>query len=160
MAAFPGNVITTATDHLVGITVPGASPTAAYVFGRALNPTDPHGSIGVYPIGWDPEAHEIGQEPPSINKYELGVHVLTKYQNEEEGNQYHSEFAKKVRRFMYEDSDFLAALMDLQDDEDYPHVEKAIQRGITRQRFFTEPLPNGLYGSLSLTEWWLKTQSS
>lgn len=105
MQTFEDLILDLLESEIVAQTFPGVTG----VFTRALNQTDPNGSIGLECIAWDPdetsiEMHGQGDEEPTFQIYSFRIQCLNKHGTKETGLEIHRQLAKSIRLMLYRDA--------------------------------------------------------
>lgn len=147
---FPANVVAeleVSLDALVDVD---------HVLKRPLRPTDPNGSIGIYPVTWSPEEYQIGQYDPAVTKYLIAIQSLVKHGDEELGIALHSRLAKQVRVMLYRDDELRVRLGALSTEESGV-IERTQRWGVRTQRYLNNEL-QGSFLYLAITELWIETE--
>lgn len=150
MSDFPVNVVEelkTSLDLLTGVD---------HVLRRPLRPTDPTGSMGVYPVSWNPDGYQIGQYDPAVTRYKIAIQSFVKHGDDEQGVILHSQLAKRVRVMLYRDDELRVRLGSL-NTVDGGAIERLQRWGVETQRYLSNEI-QGSFLFLSVTEMWVETE--
>lgn len=133
---FPGNI--------VWMLAAGASrvPEVDVVLRRALRVTDPHRSVGVIAMDWNPEQYEIGTGAmePTLACYNFRVQYMVKMAGDEAlAMQQHASGSKSVRTMLYRDAEFNVQLRSLS-ETDYGRTEQVKKFTIKGQRYLSNEI--------------------
>jgi hypothetical protein len=152
---FPNNIV-----QMIVTRVPVAVDVDLTILRRALRPTDPNQSIGVYPNVWGPESLSFEMAPnmkniPTMQDYRVFVQSFVKHQDEEEAINTHAVLAQRIRSMLYADELLQLAFADLVYTSN-GKTERAMRWGPQAQRFMSNEV-QGSFLQSSITEFWLQT---
>src|ERR1700752_2892664 len=152
MAYFPMAVIDVLHDRFKEML------TDREIVDRALRPTDPPRSVGMFPTDWFPDvdSHEIGGREPTLGRYTYRIQTLVKHTNEEEGRALYAKDAKIIRAILYRDAELVTRLTGLQEIT-LGGIERVKRWGVRNQRYLNNEL-QGQFIFLATTELWLETE--
>lgn len=150
MTTFPINVIDVLAEELKSLP-------AGIVLRRALRPTDPDRSVGIYAMDWTPRDSVIGQFDPAVATYTYTVQAMVKHANEEEGRHDHAAYAQAVRLMLYRDPALRVRLAGLS-ETDGNVTERSQRWGVRAQRYASNEV-DGEFIYLSTTEFWVETET-
>lgn len=152
--SFPENIIDAMETHLLN--VEGVD----FVVPRSLNPTDPHGTLGLVVEEWS--VHEVEMGPlgfePSLSTYTFVLQHMVKESDQIIGEKLHRETAKRIRLMLYRDESLAVAFRQLQDVAGNRR-ERPLKWQILGQRFASNEIA-GHFVSLSVTEFSFTTETS
>lgn len=142
---FPANLVVEFKDALV------RTPSIDTVLTRALRPTDPNRSAGVYALEWMPGEYGIGFPPEPIDgQYVVHIQLLVKHADEEEARAQHSVLSKSIRAMVYRDRTLQVRLPQVS-ETDRGVTEKVLKWRIRAQRYLSNEV-QGTFLYLSTTE--------
>lgn len=153
--AFPNNIV-----QMIATRIPVAVDADLKILKRALRPTDPNQSVGVYPNTWSPNLDSFEMSPsmkniPTMQDYRVFVQSFVKHTDEEEAINTHTVLAQRIRSMLYADSLLQLAFADLEYTSN-GKTEKAMRWGPQAQRFMSNEV-QGSFLQSSITEFWLQT---
>jgi hypothetical protein len=151
---FPEKVLEVLEAELV--TLPGVEVVVA----RSLNPTDPHGAVGIVVDEWVIDEVEMGPLgfEPVLSTWEFVIQHMVKVAKEEDGLRLHRETAERIRLMLYRDEAVGLAFRELENTVD-GRREKPLRWQIKGQRFASNEI-SGNFVSLSVTEFSMSTETS
>lgn len=153
VSEFPVNIVDALTAGLAPLA--GVDPDG--IAKRVLRRSDPDGSLGVSVVDWVPDQNDIGQYDPVLSTYLFRIEHLIKHSNEEEGRTEHAVMAKKIRLMLYRNDGLRVRLAALRESEG--GLTERVQRwGVRQQRMPSNEI-NGEFLFLSVTEFWVQTET-
>lgn len=152
---FPNNII-----QMIVTRIPVSVDAELTIIKRALRPTDPNQSVGVYPNVWGPEPESFEISPsmkniPTMQDYRVFVQSFVKHSDEEEAINTHGVLAQRIRAMLYGDGLLQLAFADLVYTSN-GKTERAMRWGPQAQRFMSNEV-QGSFLQSSITEFWLQT---
>ncbi len=152
---FPNNIV-----NLIKVRLPVAVDVDLTILRRALRPSDPNQSVGIYPNVWGPELESFEMSPnmkniPTMQDYRVFVQSFVKHTDEEEAISTHSVLAQRIRSMLYADNLLQLAFADLVYTSS-GKTERAMRWGPQAQRFMSNEV-QGSFLQSSITEFWLQT---
>jgi hypothetical protein len=129
------------------------------VIRRPLRILDPSRSIGLFVYTWAPvqDSTQIGQEEPTLNRYEYRIQLLVKATREIDARTIFGSATKSVRAILYRDAEMSNDLLSL--TEDLLGTRETLKRfGVTRQTFANNDLGKRGFAFLTTTELWVQSE--
>lgn len=129
---------------------------------RMLKATDENFSIGVFPSTWQPDedSHEMGHYPssePTLLKYQIGIHVLTKDSDRIRGLAIHTALTKRVRSVLYRDATLRVGLESLSVTDSFG--TESYRKGRPQSiRYLSSEIGNNQLAYLSVLDYNLDTE--
>lgn len=155
---FPENVVSEIKTALLAMQDPDTLDPLfpGGVYRRAIRPTDPHLSCGVFAADWIPLEWQIGQYDPALTRYQVVIQTFVKHTSEEEGVVLHTRLAKRVRVMLYRDPTLRVQLQQLNTVED--GVTERMQRwGVSNQEYLSNQM-DGSFIFLAVTNLQFETE--
>lgn len=123
---------------------------------RALRPSDPAMSIGVFLDDWntDERSQEIGGIEPTLSRYWFSIQNMILASDEEAGRQAFAGVAKMIRVTLYRDHPLAVALREIKDTS-LGSIERVQRVGVARQRFATGVV-RGNWNFVCTTRLWVE----
>lgn len=138
-----------------------ASDESLHMFDRMLTTTDPDRSVGVFPATWLPnhDSYEIGNPSgePTLQQYQVGLHILTKDSDRLRGLDEHTALARRVRMVLYRDTILRVALGSLTVQDSWG-TESFRKGWATSHRYLSKELGNNSLAYLSVLDYTLETE--
>lgn len=168
-AIFPNNVV-----KCLAIVYPGIDEDLT-VLTRPLRPTDPHMSLGIYPMVWTPNDDSVemkgtyavlgggpaevpGPIEPTLSNYQIGIQTLVKDGDTERALAVASILNKRVRSVLYRNEPLRVALASLY-AEDGDSVERMKGWKIRSQRYMSNDI-EGKFVFISVLDLQIETETS
>jgi len=134
------------------------------IFDRMLSTSDPNLSVGVFPSVWMPntESYEMvgsGASPsePTLQQYQVGVHMLTKDSDRTRGLAIHTAYARLVRMVLYRDPTLRVLLGSLTVTDSFG--TESYKRGwANSHRYLSKELGQNNLAYLSVLDYTLETE--
>jgi hypothetical protein len=132
------------------------------IFKRPLDFQDPSNSLGIAALDWEPviSSMEIGSNlgEPTISRYNYVVQFFCKHSNEEAGESTHAQVTRSIRWAIYRDATIKAGLAALTVNGP-DGIERFMRCGIQSQRFANNDDKKGSFLFLSVTEFYVETET-
>lgn len=131
-------------------------------FDRMLSTNDPNLSVGVFPSTWMPntDSFEMGNpypQEPTLQQYQVGIHILTKDSDRERGLAVHTSYARLVRMVLYRDNLLRVGLGTLTVTDSFG--TESFRRGwANSHRYLSKELGNNTLAYLSVLDYTLETE--
>lgn len=133
------------------------------IFNRMLATNDPNLSVGVFPSTWMPntDSYEMGStsspSEPTLQQYQIGIHVLTKDSDRLRGLSVHTAYARLVRMVLYRDNLLRVGLGSLTVTDSLG--TESFRRGwANSHRYLSKELGNNTLAYLSVLDYTLETE--
>lgn len=154
VTAFPANVVDAFERHLA------RNRYVDQVVGRPIREADANMTLGIHVDAWEPDgpdAYNIGQEEPVLQRYPFVIEYMVKYAgNEAEGRNVHSVASKSIRAMLYRDQSLVLQLHGLSEEiEDT--IERVMRVELNRQRFFSNRIRSSMI-FLSVIQGYVQTE--
>lgn len=132
-------------------------------FQRMLTTKDPNISVGVFPSTHMPDndSHEMnglgGMSEPPLQRYQIGLHVLTKDSERSRGLATHTAYARLVRMVLYRDQILRVGFGQLTVTDSWG--TESFRRGwINSHRYLSTEIGNNTLAYLSVLDFTLETE--
>jgi hypothetical protein len=154
-AVFPNNVAELIAQRIGDLYAPDI-----LIVKRPLKIIDKTQSVGVFPSDWFPDetSWEFPAKQPTIQRYIIKVQSFCKDMSEERGIAVHSVMSKVMRSLLYGDQPLAIGLNTLSVAMDGT-TERIQRRGINRQSFLSNEIPQGEFLYLSTIEYYIETET-
>ena len=132
-------------------------------FQRMLTTSDPNTSVGVFPSIWLPDEDSFemknqgGPNEPTLQRYQIGLHILTKDSDRLRGLATHTAYARHVRMVLYRDNLLRLGLGQLTVTDSWG--TESFRRGwINSHRYLSTEIGNNTLAYLSVLDFTLETE--